>query len=238
MTARRPTDPGADDELRPPAWLDSPAPERRAAGERRAGQRREAPLPRPPQRRPVTERRGDERRKTAARRHAAPGQRERRLLLTTTLLLLLYGLVMAYSASTAKAFFTYGSSWYMIERQAFFAVIGLVAMVLCARIDYVWLRRAAVPLWIFALATLLLVLVPGVGSQINGARRWFLVAGFSYSPSELAKLASVCLIAGIVIRRPADLLKARGFMRIVVDRHPAGGRAHHGRARPRHDADP
>ena len=67
---------------------------------------------------------------------------ERRILLTTTVLLLLYGLVMAYSASTAKAFFSYGSSWYLIERQAFFAVVGVIAMIALARVDYVVWRRS------------------------------------------------------------------------------------------------
>ena len=63
-----------------------------------------------------------ERRSAARRRAAAPGLTDRAVLLTTTCLLLLYGLVMAYSASTAKAYFSYGSSWYLIERQVFFAV--------------------------------------------------------------------------------------------------------------------
>ncbi len=46
--------------------------------------------------------------------------------------------------------------------------------------------------------SLLVVLVPGIGTEVNGARRWIIVAGFSYSPSELAKLACICLVAGLV----------------------------------------
>ena len=161
------------------------------------------------------QRRGGERRVAARRRGAALGAMERRILLTTTILLLLYGLVMAYSASTAKAFFSYGSSWYLIERQAFFAVVGVIAMIALARVDYVVWRRLALPLWLFALASLLVVLVPGIGTEVNGARRWIIVAGFSYSPSELAKLACVCLVAGLVIKRPGEVLTAGGFARLV-----------------------
>ncbi len=161
------------------------------------------------------QRRGGERRVAARRRGAALGAMERRILLTTTILLLLYGLVMAYSASTAKAFFSYGSSWYLIERQAFFAVVGVIAMIALARVDYVVWRRIALPLWLFALASLLVVLVPGIGTQVNGARRWIIVAGFSYSPSELAKLACVCLVAGLIIKRPHEVLTAGGFTRLV-----------------------
>ncbi|HUK77452.1 MAG TPA: putative lipid II flippase FtsW, partial [Thermoleophilia bacterium] len=154
---------------------------------------------------------------SAARRGAAaPGVADRRVLLVTTSLLLLYGLVMAYSASTAKAYFFYGSSWYLIERQAFFAVIGVVAMIALARIDYAVWRRFAVPLWIFALLSLLVVLVPGIGTEVNGARRWIIVAGFSYSPSELAKLACVFLVAGLVIKQPGEVRTAGGFTRLIV----------------------
>ena len=153
---------------------------------------------------------------TRPRAAAPPGLRERRLLLTLTLGLLLYGLVMAYSASTAKAFFTYGSSYYVIERQAIFAVIGVAAMFILSRVDYVWWQRAALPLFAVALTTLVLVLVPGVGSKINGAQRWIIVNGFSFSPSELAKLACITMAAGLVVQRPHDLLTGRGFARLAA----------------------
>jgi cell division protein FtsW len=205
MTVRRPR---ADDELQAPGWLDATAAERRRATDRRAAQRREATSSRAA----TTSR--------VAHGESRPGElkraEQRRILLTTTILLLLYGLVMAYSASTAKAFFSYGSSWYLIERQVFFAVVGVIAMIVLARVDYVVWRRIALPLWLFALASLLLVLVPGVGTQVNGARRWIIVAGLSYSPSELAKLACVCLVAGLVIKRPAEVLTAGGFARLMA----------------------
>jgi len=225
VTARKP---GSDDVPETPRWLEEPRPDRRGA-ERRTGQRRAASLPRPARDPQQPERRDGGERRTAPRRHdtagspapgarrvPAPGARERRILLTTTSLLLLYGLVMAYSASTAKAYFSYGSSWYLIERQAFFAVVGVAAMIVLARLDYVLWRRIAVPLWAFAMLSLLVVLVPGIGTEVNGARRWIIVAGFSYSPSELAKLACVCLVAGLVMNRPTDVLTAGGFAKLVV----------------------
>ena len=209
----------ADALARRPAWLDEPASERRRAAERRArAAPRERRCPRAGARAGGVPSSGAAASgaSTARRRAAAPGARERRILLTTTCLLLLYGLVMAYSASTAKAYFSYGSSWYLIERQAFFAVVGVIAMVVLARVDYVVWRRIALPLWVFALLSLLVVLVPGIGTAVNGARRWIIVAGFSYSPSELAKLACVCLVAGLVMNRPADVLTAGGFVRLVA----------------------
>jgi len=130
--------------------------------------------------------------------------------------LLLYGLVMAYSASTAKAYFDYGSSYYFLIRQAVFAVIGVAVMLFLSRLDYVWWRRATVPLCIAGLVGLLAVLVPGVGSEINGARRWIIVAGYSFSPSELAKLACIVLAAGLALKRPADLDSGGGLFRLVL----------------------
>ncbi len=216
---------GRPDELAVPHWLEEPIPERRR-GERRAAPRRDAEAPAPSRatasaRRAAAEppperRRSVERRSAARRRVGAPGLVERRILLTTTVLLLLFGLVMAYSASTYKAYDLYKSSWYMIERQVFFAVLGVIAMVVLARVDYAMWRTFAKPLWIFALFSLLVVLVPGVGTEVNGARRWIVVAGFSYSPSELAKLACICLVAGLAVKRPADVLTAGGFARLVA----------------------
>ena len=111
-------------------------------------------------------------------------------------------------------------------------------MFVLSRVDYVWWKRARRPLCAIALASLLLVLVPGIGTMVNGARRWIIVAGFSYSPSELAKLAAVCLVAGLIVRQPRDARDAEGVPAARGRRHPAGRRPDHARARPRHDARP
>ncbi len=218
------------------------AAERRAA-ERRAGQRRASATEERSRsaREPADAGRAvaaAERRSAARRRAAVPGLTDRAVLLTTTCLLLLFGLVMAYSASTAKAYFAYGSSWYLIERQAFFAVLGVIAMIVLARVDYVVWRRVATPLWVFALLSLLVVLVPGIGTEVNGARRWIIVAGFSYSPSELAKLACVMLVAGLVIKRPGEIAHRRRLRAHPRSGHRAGGGADHGRTRHGHHHHP
>jgi len=181
-------------------------------GGRPAGRRPAKARPRPATNRPAR-RAGTVR--AARRAPRTPGIKERRALFGLTLGLLLYGLVMAYSASTAKAYFTYGSSYYVIERQAFFAVLGVIAMLVLSRVDYVWWQRAALPLSVIALVALAAVLIPGVGSEINGARRWIIVRGFSFSPSELAKLAAITLVAGLVVRKPWELTSGKGFARLV-----------------------
>ena len=133
-----------------------------------------------------------------------------------TFLLVVYGLVMAYSASAAEAYFEYGNSFHYFARQAVWVVLGVVAMGVLARVDYAWYRKVAVPFACLALAGLVLVLVPGVGTSINGARRWLLVGGQSLQPSEFAKLAAVLLIASLIVTRPRQVLELKGFLRLAV----------------------
>lgn len=226
---------GAGDvELDRAAWVDDdPAAERRAA-ERRARERRRAQAtprrPGPERRKGAARRRSDDRRaaapkpRTPARRTGAPadsrplgqGVGERRTLLLVTVLLLLYGLVMAYSASAAEAYFQHHSSYYYVARQAVWAVIGLGAMAVLARVDYGWWRRLALPLAGAVMCALALVLVPGIGSTINGARRWVIVGGQSLQPSEYAKLAAVMVVAALIASHPRDVLRLRGFLRFAA----------------------
>lgn len=203
------------DQLQLPDWV-APPPERRHGAERRSGERRATE--RLPGDHP--ERRGGERRVAERRvsRSVAqpPGVAERRVLVVATILLLVYGLVMAYSASTAKAYFQYGSSFYFFERQVVFAVLGVLAMVVLSRVDYIWWRRLALPFAVLVTFGLLAVLVPGIGSQINGARRWIIVGGQSVTPSEFAKLAAVMVVAALIAQRPWEVRTARGFAKLVA----------------------
>ncbi len=145
-----------------------------------------------------------------------PGVAERRTLTLITFLLVVYGLVMAYSASAAQAYFQHGSSFYFFGRQVVWVGIGVGAMWFLSRLDYAWFRKTAVPIAGLALAGLLLVLVPGVGTVINGARRWIYLGGQGVQPSEFAKLAAVILIAALIVRRPWEVTTLKGFLRLVL----------------------
>jgi cell division protein FtsW len=133
-----------------------------------------------------------------------------------TFLLVVYGLVMAYSASAAEAYFKHGSSFYFVGRQVAWVALGIAAMYVLSRVDYAWFRRAAVPVAGLALAGLLLVLVPGVGSVVHGARRWIYLGGQSVQPSELAKIAMIVLVCTLIVRRPREVSTPRGFLRLCA----------------------
>ena len=121
----------------------------------------------------------------------------------TVLLLLAIGVMMVLSASFPRAYYdpghvTGGSAAYYFVRQLLFALAGVGAMLLCARLPMGFYRRYT-PL--FLLVTLvLLALVPFIGVRANGSRRWLGVGGLTLQPSELAKLAVILSFALLICR--------------------------------------
>jgi cell division protein FtsW len=115
------------------------------------------------------------------------GQLESQLLILITLGLVAFGLVMVYSATSAPAALGNGDPMHYLKRQAAYAVIGLVAMVVLYRTPFRRLRALAPTLVVGSLVLLAAVLV--VGTSVNGARRWIGAGPLAFQPSELAKLA-------------------------------------------------
>ena len=111
------------------------------------------------------------------------------------------GVIMVYSASSALAYTSYHDSAYFLKREIVWLIVGAAAAWLGARMDYGKLREAAP--WLFGLAVALLVavLIPHVGSMEGGAQRWFAYGPVSFEPSELAKLALIVLLASMFAQR-------------------------------------
>ncbi|HEY9381030.1 MAG TPA: putative lipid II flippase FtsW [Burkholderiales bacterium] len=127
-------------------------------------------------------------------------------LVWSALLLLVGGLVMVYSASisTAEASrYTAGSSTWFLARQSIFLLVGVVAASIVFQVPMrVWQRMAP---WIFfvGLISLALVLIPGIGKEVNGARRWISFGFVNLQPSEFMKLAAVLYAADYTVRKSA-----------------------------------
>jgi cell division protein FtsW len=117
------------------------------------------------------------------------------LLLAACLALTSLGLVMVYSASAITAQEKMGNAFWFLERQAVAAGLGLLAMAVVLKLGYRKLARLSYPLLLAAVALLVLVLVPGVGTVVGGARRWIRVLGFGLQPAEVAKLAWIVYLA-------------------------------------------
>lgn len=121
-------------------------------------------------------------------------------LFIATLVLVCASLVMVYSASAVIAMDRFQKPNFFLFKQATFALLGLVLMPVLMRIDYRNYRQPIV-LWT-ALAMVGFALVAVLfGPRINGARRWFGIAGIGVQPSEFAKLVVVFFVAAILERR-------------------------------------
>ncbi|MEP9391305.1 putative lipid II flippase FtsW [Gordonia sp. VNK1] len=111
------------------------------------------------------------------------------LVLTLALLLTVFGLVMVLSASSVEGYSQDGSAYGLFATQVVFALLGLVVFYFTLRLPVRLLRRVAAPLMIVTTILLALVLIPGIGTLSQGARRWFVISGLSVQPSELVKVA-------------------------------------------------
>ena len=118
--------------------------------------------------------------------------------------LLLWGLIMVYSASIAlgdNPGRSHLSPTFFLYRHIFGLLMGVVAAVLAFQIrTEVW-EKWARWLFVFAVFLLILVLVPGIGKGVNGARRWIPLGVMNFQPSELAKVAVVLYAADFIRRR-------------------------------------
>jgi len=152
----------------------------------------------------------------APRMFARDGARERpRAMLDydvslawTAMLMLAIGLVMVYSASIATAeasAYTGFRAWYYLTRHAAFIGVGLIAAAVAFQVPVkAWQRLAP---WLFVATTLLLalVLIPGIGRNINGSRRWLSLFIVNVQPSEFMKLVAVLYAASYAVRKAAFL---------------------------------
>lgn len=112
-------------------------------------------------------------------------------LITCVLLLAGFGVIVLYSSSY------YSKGMTMMIKQAFFTVIGLIAMMFLASFDYRRLKPFAIPMYILSLVITLFVLSP-VGINLNGAKRWINLKFTTFQPSEFVKLAVIVALAGIL----------------------------------------
>ena len=146
---------------------------------------------------------GGVRRRAAGRRVAPP--LEHRILMTATLCLLAFGAVMVYSASSPLGVLNgqgFGTGDFV--RYLVYGAIGLAGMRVLERRGLALLNRKLVNLLLFgSFALLLLVLVPGFGVEVNGARRWFAAGPIQFQPSELMKLALVLYVARYLAEHPS-----------------------------------
>jgi cell division protein FtsW len=128
---------------------------------------------------------------------------EHRMLLTATFCLLAGGAVMVYSASSARTLLEgHGDGTAYLVKYLMYGAVGLVAMQLLARHGLDAVRRVTPLLLVASFALLVLVLIPGFGVTVNGARRWLGAGPLQFQPAELMKLALVLHAAAVLAVKP------------------------------------
>lgn len=129
------------------------------------------------------------------------GRRTVYLLLGATAFLVVGGLIMVLSSSSVAAYAQYGDSFLFLQRQAVYAGVGVLAMLLTSRMRYRAWQRLAVPF--LALTGLLLVLVlhPGASVSAYGSSRWLVFGPVTVQPSEIAKLSLLVFVAAVLARK-------------------------------------
>lgn len=114
----------------------------------------------------------------------------------TVMILVAFGLIMVLSASAPSALSETGNSYKYVSKQAISAAIGLCVMYACSKVDYHIFRKFKWLIYIVCIAFLLLVAFIGTGA--NGAKRWIVIAGFNFQPSEFAKIGFILFFAAIL----------------------------------------
>jgi cell division protein FtsW len=136
------------------------------------------------------------------------------ILLMTVGSILLLGLVMMTSASITIADRQVHEPLYYLERQANGVVLGLLAAIIAMMIPTSLWERLAIPLLIVAMLFLVIVLIPGVGYEVNGSRRWLRLGVMNFQASELARVLLLTYLASYVVRRQAQLKEnIQGFLK-------------------------
>ena len=129
----------------------------------------------------------------------------RRSIFLIVAVLIAIGIVMIYSASAIYADARMHDSLYYLKRHFVYLAVGVIMMFAAMGADIDTIRKYAKPAAILAVILLLLVLIPHVGRETAGARRWFKFGPFNFQPSEFAKIAVILYVADLAARKQQDL---------------------------------
>lgn len=117
-------------------------------------------------------------------------------ILTAVFALIAFGLIMIASAGVIYSQTRFSDQYYFFKRQLFFGVApGLFVLYFFSKFDYHRLKNVAAPIFLVSLIFLVLVFVPGIGTEVYGANRWVQLGPISFQPSEMTKLAMVLYLA-------------------------------------------
>lgn len=137
-------------------------------------------------------------------------------LITVSLLLIGLGMVMVASSSMAIAERQFGEPLYYFWRQFFAVSIGLSLAVICLNVPLSMWQFLSAPMLGIGVLLLILVLIPGLGREVNGSTRWFTIGSFSLQASELVKFFVISYVASYMVRYGKDVRNNfQGFIKPI-----------------------
>jgi cell division protein FtsW len=140
-----------------------------------------------------------------------------RLLLAAVVAIILIGLMMVYSASIAVSQKMFHQPFYFVTKQMIQLMLGLVLAFFVLKIDMSWWKKNSQGILVFVTLSLVLVLIPGIGRQINGSMRWLGFAGVGFQVSECAKLAVILFLARYLVQHQSAVNeKFSGFLKPML----------------------
>ena len=126
-------------------------------------------------------------------------------LCITIFLLLSLGIIMVLSASAPSSLSTNGNSYTYVIKQLAFAIIGIILMFIISRFDYRIYKKFYKIAYIISIAALISVIIPGIGVEVKGAKRWINLGFGNFQPSEIAKIGLIIFYAGYLTEHKNEL---------------------------------
>lgn len=121
-------------------------------------------------------------------------------LILITAVLLITGLIVIYDVTPLVSFNISGDRLFYFKNQLTWATLGTFALIFLSFFDYKRLIKYGPILIVFSIISLILVLIPHIGTEVNGARRWINIGGFSFQPSEFAKLSLILYCTSVITK--------------------------------------
>jgi len=123
---------------------------------------------------------------------------------------------MIYSASVAEAYRDFGSKWHFVLLQAKWAVVGIFFMLIASRVPTRTWQKLAPSILLGGLLLLLLVAIPGIGTKVQGARRWLVLPFITLQPSELIKLVEVIYLSSWLSKKGITIAQFLAFLAMTA----------------------
>ena len=136
------------------------------------------------------------------------------LIITTCLMVI--GLIFVFSSSSVFALETYGSSFYFLKKQIIGLILGIIALVFIQTIPSHYIKYYSPYTFWGSVALTALTLVPQFTSRIHGSSRWLKIAGFTFQPSELLKIALILYLAYCIANRNKKYSFIYGYLPVIT----------------------